>query len=93
MLRIRYTKKMKQGMARAIKRGKNINELNFVLNTLAAGKPLPRKYLDHKLTGNKAGFRECHIEPDWLLVYRVQKEELILLAVAIGTHRETLGVE
>lgn len=92
MLKIKYTKKMKQGIKRVIKRGKDISKLNEVLKILAAQNPLPKQYSDHKLTGG-GNFRECHIEPDWLLVYRIFEDKLILSAIATGTHRETLNIE
>ncbi|MCL1948075.1 MAG: type II toxin-antitoxin system YafQ family toxin [Chitinivibrionia bacterium] len=92
MLKIKYTKKMKQGIKRLIKRGKDISKLNEVLKILAAQNPLPKQYLDHKLTGTE-NFRECHIEPDWLLIYRIFADKLILSAIATVTHRETLNME
>lgn len=68
--------------------GKDINKLKQIIEELACGHSLERKYKDHKLYSNKKfkNCRECHIEPDWLLVYRVEKKELILILVEIGTH-------
>lgn len=60
------------------KRGKNLEKLVEVLELLASGNPLPQKYKDHQLTGNLNDFRECHIEPDWLLMYQIFENELIL---------------
>lgn len=88
MLEIEYTKRMKQDVKRAIKRGKDISKLEFVLDMLAQKIALPIQYKDHKLTGNKSKFRECHIEPDWLLMYRIVEDKLILSAIATGTHSD-----
>jgi mRNA interferase YafQ len=68
------------------KRGKNINKLVEVLNLLVSQISLPIKYKDHKLTGNYEGSRELHIEPDWLLIYRINKQSLILERT--GTHSD-----
>ena len=70
------------------KRGKNMKKLVNVLDLLASGKTLPSKYKDHQLTGNLSDFRECHIEPDWLLIYQIFENELILSATAIGSHSD-----
>ncbi|MCQ2601269.1 MAG: type II toxin-antitoxin system YafQ family toxin [Treponema sp.] len=73
------------------KRGKDMNKLVEVLRTLASGQKLPDKYRDHQLTGNLKDFRECHIEPDWLLMYQILDNELILTATATGTHSDLFG--
>lgn len=73
------------------KRGKDMNKLVEVLKLLASGKSLPEKFRDHQLTGSLKDFRECHIEPDWLLMYQIFKEELILSATATGTHSDLFG--
>lgn len=70
------------------KRGKDMKKLIDVLELLASGKTLPPKYKDHQLTGNLSDFRECHIEPDWLLIYQIFKNELILSATATGSHSD-----
>jgi mRNA interferase YafQ len=70
------------------KRGKNMKKLVNVLDLLASGKTLPSKYKDHQLTGNLSDFRECHIEPDWLLIYQIFENELILSATATGSHSD-----
>lgn len=70
------------------KRGKNMKNLVNVLDLLASGKTLPSKYKDHQLTGNLSDFRECHIEPDWLLIYQIFENELILSATATGSHSD-----
>lgn len=73
------------------KRGKDMNKLVEVLRTLASGQKLPDKYRDHQLTGSLKDFRECHIEPDWLLMYQILDNELILTATATGTHSDLFG--
>lgn len=70
------------------KRGKNMKKLVNVLDLLASGKTLPSKYKDHQLTGNFSDFRECHIELDWLLIYQIFENELILSATATGSHSD-----
>ena len=72
-----------------ISRGKNINKLDDILKTLAAGKTLDKKFHDHKLIGNFKARRECHIEPDWLLIYRIVSDELQL--VRTGSHADLFG--
>ena len=62
-----------------IKRGRNIDLLDDCIRMLASGKELPPKYHDHNLTGNLEGYRECHIQPDWLLIYRIDGNDLILV--------------
>ena len=73
------------------KRGKDMAKLVTVLDLLASGVPLPPKYKDHQLTGNLHDFRECHIEPDWLLMYQIFDNELILSATATGSHADLFG--
>ena len=73
------------------KRGKDMTKLVTVLDLLASGEPMPSKYKDHQLTGNLHDFRECHIEPDWLLMYQIFDNELILSATATGSHADLFG--
>lgn len=75
------------------KRGKNISELTTVLEILSTGQKLPEHYRDHQLSGNKADFRECHIEPDWLLIYRIEDDKLILTATETGSHADLFGMQ
>ena len=90
MLKIMFTNRMKRDVKRMKKRGKDMEKLTAVLDTLARQRPLPAKNHDHALTGNLADFRECHIEPNWLLMYQVFEDVLILSATATGTHAELL---
>ena len=70
------------------KRGCNMKLLKEAIEILASDEQLPEKYLDHSLMGEYKGMRECHIEPDWLLVYRKEKERLLLALARTGTHSD-----
>ena len=70
------------------KRGKDLAKLKYVVNELANQRPLDEKYRDHELTGNYRNFRECHVEPDWLLIYRIEKGELTLALVRTCTYSD-----
>ena len=87
---IDFSKKFKNQLKKAIKQEKNINELLSVITILANKEPLDMKYKDHQLIDDKTykNCRECHIEPDWLLVYKYEDEKLILVLFAIGSHSE-----
>lgn len=88
MYKIAATGKFKKDLKLAKKRGYNLSLLSVVVDMIAAGKPLPEKYKDHNLSGNYAGCRECHITPDWLLIYEVEEDELILYLTRTGTHSD-----
>lgn len=88
MLDIVLSNKFRKDLKLAQKRGFDLDFLNTVVEKLAAGEKLPAQNRDHELTGNYAGFRECHIQPDWLLVYRISNTELVLLLVRTGTHSD-----
>ena len=88
MLEIVLSSHFKKDLKMAQKRGYNLDLLNDVVEKLARQEPLPKKNRDHSLTGDFIGFRECHIQPDWLLVYRVNYEELILFLTRTGTHSD-----
>jgi mRNA interferase YafQ len=81
---------MKHDMKLMKKQKKDMSLLAYVLDTLAAQIPLPPEYRDHQLTGNLSDFRECHIESDWLLVYQIKEKELVVSAVATGSHSNAL---
>ena len=87
-LEIIMSNKFKKDLKTAAKRNNDLGLLNEVVDTLASGLVLPPKYRDHELTGDFSGFRECHIKPDWLLVYRVVEEKLVLLLFRTGTHSD-----
>lgn len=88
MLKIRFTNKMKRDVKLMKKRGKDISKLEIILERLALGEVLPDKNKDHQLKGEWQNFRECHIEPDWLLIYQIEEAELILYATATGSHAD-----
>lgn len=87
-LTIKYTSRFKKDYKLAQKRGKNLPALLSVIERLSRGEVLESKYSDHLLTGDYAGFRECHIEPDWLLVYCINDDALILTCARTGTHSD-----
>ncbi len=91
MYKIVYTNRMKKDAKSMKKRGKDMDKLVNVLSLLASGVPLPAQYRDHSLTGNLHDFRECHIEPDWLLLYQIYEDTLILSATATGSHADLFG--
>lgn len=86
--RIARTSRFKKDLKTIIKRGYNINLIGTVVDMLADGQELPPQYRDHDLTGNYKGCRECHITPDWLLIYEVADEELILYLTRTGSHSD-----
>lgn len=88
MLNIVPSNQFKKDLKLAKKRGLDLGLLTSVIDTLASQKPLDVKYHDHNLSGNYRSFRECHIEPDWLLVYRVDDDQLELFLFRTGTHSD-----
>lgn len=88
---VKTTSQFKKDFKLAMKRGLNIDLLETVIATLALREPLPDKNKDHALTGNWIGHRECHILPDWLLIYRIEEEVLILTLARSGTHSDLFG--
>ena len=83
-----WTTQFKKDYKLAIKRGLNITLLNDCIRMLAAGKKLPPKFRDHNLSGRWAGFHECHVEPDWLLIYLLDDTSLILVLARTGSHSD-----
>ncbi|MCL2323897.1 MAG: type II toxin-antitoxin system YafQ family toxin [Oscillospiraceae bacterium] len=88
MLRFQTTKQYRKDQKRAINRGLSLKLLDDVLQVLKEGKSLDLKYNDHALIGNYTGFRECHVQPDFLLIYAIDKGKLILTGIRIGTHSD-----
>ena len=70
------------------KGGYDLSLLQKVIDLLLADRPLPLQYRDHALTGDKKAYRECHIQPDWLLMYRIERDRLILVLQRTGTHAD-----
>jgi len=79
-----YSNKFEKDIKKAQKRGKNIEKLKNIIEMLINEKPLPEANRDHKLTGDLIGHRECHVEADWLLLYRIEDQTIIF--VRTGTH-------
>ena len=88
MLELVTTTQFHKDLKRLRKRGANIQEFDTVLQTLCAEEPLSEKHRDHALVGNYIGFRECHVAPDCLLVYAIDKGKLILTASRTGSHAD-----
>ncbi len=90
MLKPRYTTQFKKDYKVVVKRGYKTALLEDVIRLLCEEQPLPEKNRDHALTGSYVGFRECHIQPDWLLIYKVEQEILTLTLTRTGTHSDLL---
>ena len=85
---VKFTNQFKKDLKLAKKQGKATETLVEAIEKLANGEPLAEKYHDHGLTGNYRGCRECHIQPDWLLVYEVLDDILVLMLYRVGSHSE-----
>ncbi len=90
-LQVVHTRQFKKDYKLAIKRGLQIELLENVVAILAMGENLPEKNKDHPLSGNWEGHHECHIQPDWLLIYRIEDNVLILTLSRTGTHSDLFG--
>jgi len=88
MYNIRPTARFQKDLKRIKRRGFNVSLLTDVIKTLAAGEQLPERNKDHMLSGDYAGCRECHIAPDWLLIYEIDGNNLILYLTRTGTHSD-----
>lgn len=85
---IKFTSQFKKDLKQAKKQGKNTDKLFAVIEKLASGEALASKYKDHALTGNYKDCRECHVEPDWLLIYEIFENTLVLMLYRAGSHSE-----
>ena len=85
-MNLAQTKQFKKDVKRMRKRGKDLEKIKAVIDQLVAEEPLPAKNRDHKLGGNWIGRRDCHIEPDWILIYKLTEDELLLERT--GTHSD-----
>lgn len=88
---VKPTTQFKKDFKLAMKRSMKIELLEEVIAMLAMGETLPDKHKDHALTGNWVGHRECHILPDWLLIYRIEDEVLVLTLARTGAHSDLFG--
>ena len=91
--KIKYSKEFKKSLKKIIKQGKNIDKLLTVVDMLSNKQQLEPKYRDHALYNDKRfkGCRDCHIEPDWVLIYKYLEDEIVLLLVNTGSHSEVLS--
>ena len=90
MLELKFTAKFKRDYKKAKKQGKNLKKLEKILEKLVYREELPKSAYDHFLGGVYRGHRECHIEPDWLLIYRINEDEFVLVATRLGCHGDLL---
>ncbi len=88
MLEIEYTNQFKKDIKGCKKQGKKLELIEKIVKALAQQQSLAAKYKDHKLIGNWDNFRELHIEPDWLLIYRICRETKFLTLVRTGSHSD-----
>ena len=88
MYEVVLSNRFRKDLKLAAKRGCDLALLNSIVARLAQGETLPAKHRDHSLTGDYIGFRECHIQPDWLLIYRTEGEALMLFLMRTGTHAD-----
>lgn len=86
-----WTTQFKKDYKLALKRHLNIDLLDDIIRALSRGETLPEKNKDHPLFGDWTGHRECHIQPDWLLVYRIEDDVLVLTLARTGTHSDLFG--
>lgn len=85
---IKLTAQFKKDIKLAKKQKKNLDKLFLVIDKIANGEKLDEKYKDHELSGNYKGVRECHIEPDWLLMYEIVDDILVLVLNRVGSHSD-----
>lgn len=92
MLKLITTGQFRKDYKRVKRRGYDMKLLEDIIDQLLAEQPLAEKHRDHALVGNYIGFRECHIMPDWLLIYAVDKGQLILTASRTGSHADLFSM-
>ncbi len=86
--RIVLSNRFKKDLKAVVRRGYDLSLINDVVDKLAAGEKLPENNCDHSLTGKYKNCRECHITPDWLLIYEIENNELILYLTRTGSHSD-----
>lgn len=91
MLGSKTTKQFEGDYRLMVKRGKDIEKLKTIMRQLVDQQPLERGYHDHALTGNLRGHRDCHIEPDWILIYRIDRDVREITFVRTGSHADLFG--
>lgn len=87
---LQFTSQFKKDLKLAKKQNKDLGKLFEVIDILANGETLDAKYKDHSLTGNYRGTRECHVEPDWLLIYEIRGDVLVLMLYRLGSYSELI---
>ena len=92
MYTVKFTSAYKKSYKRILKRGLDVSLLDQVVEALRQGRPLAAKYRDHILKGHYAGFHECHIKPDWLLIYLIEDDILTLTLVDTGSHADVFDM-
>ena len=85
------TRRFRKDVERVGRRGKDLSKLREAIDLLSAGQPLPAKYRDRALLGDLKGFRDCHLEPDWLLIYAISDDDRSLTLVRTGSHADLFG--
>ena len=88
MYDIRRSTRFRKDIKRCLKQGKDISKFQDIHETLVAGKQLRDEHKDHKLSGDRKNYRECHIEPDWLLIYRINDQKKEIEYIRTGSHSE-----
>ena len=88
MYKIQVSSRFKRQLKKLLSKGKDASKINQVVEKLQNGEELEPKFRDHKLKGSKKGLRECHVEPDWLLIYKIEDEKLMLMLVETGSHSD-----
>ena len=88
MLNVRYTNQLEKDIRRLVKRGYDISKFADTIKLLLQNDGMPERYRDHALKGKWSGFRDCHIEPDWVLIYHIDEDQLTLIASRTGTHSD-----
>lgn len=91
MFKVKTTKQFEKDFRLMVKQGRNTEKLKAVMKRLADEESLDMRYKDHKLIGNLEGHRECHIEPNWLLLYRIKQNERAIIFVRTGSHSDIFG--
>jgi mRNA interferase YafQ len=91
VLGFKTTKQFEGDYRLMVKRGKDIEEMKTVMRQLVNQRPLESRYHDHALTGNLRGHRDCHIEPDWILIYRIDRDLQEITFVRTGSHADLFG--
>ncbi|MBR0167767.1 MAG: type II toxin-antitoxin system YafQ family toxin [Synergistaceae bacterium] len=92
MYSVRTSKRYRRELKTVLSRGKDESKLEEVIDILASGESLSPRYADHPLSGKWKGYRECHIEPNWLLVYSIHDDVLVLALMSTGTHSDIFGM-